>query len=290
MDKTLLERLIKQQESASLDFKRELHKIFDQNGTTKSGHRDELIRDILSLANGNTTTAGETAFLIFGIDEEVNSSGERVIYGVTERIPSAKDILSIIKPASAPPIEDILCELFEIDSKQIFVVTIFPSPYLHETTRKLKTSQKQYSEHVVFIRRGESIEIASAKERVAIQDLKKYRHDESNRIDPVIFGAINGAIVSGSITAAFTEISDQPKNRKNTLILASYILGFIVGGIIGNACKNIIRFKRDIRVIPAKWRPITVVVTVGISLGVSVIVRALLQRIVHRSQPMSSKV
>lgn len=117
-------QLINQAESPALEFKRELHRIFDTDGNIRSRQRDELIRDILALANGNTTTAGENAYLIFGVDDEFDPESGRNVVGVMGKLPSRREILSIIRRASEPPVEDIVCEQVEVEAKIIFVITI----------------------------------------------------------------------------------------------------------------------------------------------------------------------
>jgi hypothetical protein len=85
-----LRHLIDQPESPSLEFKRELHRIFDKDKNIKDRHRDEFIRDILSLANGNTTTAGEKAYLIIGVEDDFDPDSGRVVRGITKDVPTRR--------------------------------------------------------------------------------------------------------------------------------------------------------------------------------------------------------
>lgn len=200
-----LMRLINQAESPSLEFKRELHRIFDKDTNIKNRHRDEFIRDILSLANGNTTAAGEKAYLIIGVDDDFDPDAGRVIHGITGDVPTRRQILSIIRPASEPPVEDLICETVELESKTVLVITIFPSPHLHETTRPLNPIDgKSYSKYVIFIRSGDSIEIANTKERQAIQDVKAFRFANSMKANPMVVGGVVGSMVAGSVANAYS--------------------------------------------------------------------------------------
>jgi tetratricopeptide (TPR) repeat protein len=163
MDSQQLRQLISQPEGLKLDFKRELHKLKDPNQDYAKQQRDEFIRDILSLTNGNFNTADQTGYLIIGVGDELRSDGTRDLFDVSNPL-TPKQILQRVNSACDPPIPDVHCETVEIDGKNIFVVSIPPSPHLHRTIRDLTTPSKTYPAGTVFIRRNEEIFPATPEE------------------------------------------------------------------------------------------------------------------------------
>ncbi|MEG4625212.1 tetratricopeptide repeat protein [Microcoleus sp. w1-18aA5] len=155
MDSQQLRQLISQPEGLKLDFKRELHKLKDSKKDYAKQQCDEFIRDILSLTNGNFNTADQTGYLIIGVGDELRSDGTRDLFDVSNLL-TPKQILQRVNPACEPPIPDVHCEIVEIDGKNIFVISIPPSPHLHRTIRDL-TPRTTYPAGTVFIRRNEEI-------------------------------------------------------------------------------------------------------------------------------------
>ena len=163
MDSQQLRQLISQPEGLKLDFKRELHKLKDPNQDYAKKQRDEFIRDILSLTNGNVNTAEQKGYLIIGVGDELRPDGTRDLFDVSNPL-IPKQILPRVNSACDPPIPDVHCETVEIDGKNIFVVSIPPSPHLHRTIRDLTTPSKTYPAGTVFIRRNEEIFPATPEE------------------------------------------------------------------------------------------------------------------------------
>ncbi len=163
MDSQQLRQLISQPEGLKLDFKRELHKLkhSDQDYAKRQGH--EFIRDVLSLTNGNVNTAEQKGYLIIGVGDELRPDGTRDLFDVSNLL-TPKQILQRVNSACDPPIPDVRCETVEIDGKNIFVVSIPPSPHLHRTRKDLTTPSTTYSAGTVFIRRNEEIFPATPEE------------------------------------------------------------------------------------------------------------------------------
>lgn len=162
MRKEELQELIRQPEGLKLDFKRELHKIYQYDLDYRKQQKDELIRDILSLTNGNFGTANQVGYLIIGVGDELKPDGTRDLFNI-ERTLNPKQILQRVNSACYPPIIDIHCEIIEFYGKNIFVISIPPSPYLHTTIRELITP-KIYPAGTTFIRRNEEIYPATLEE------------------------------------------------------------------------------------------------------------------------------
>lgn len=229
-----LRQLLTESEGTTLEFKRKLYDLDHSDSDIRKRQRDELIKDILALANGSPTTAGDKAYLIIGADDKLQADGTRRLFDVAPEALTKQRILHLVNAACQPRLQDIECEPVEFAGKQMLVITIWPTPHLHETTRELKTTKGQFNEHVVFIRHDENIGVASAKERDAILTLKKVHATHSRTVKPTSFGVVVGGIVGGIMAAA-------PPNREIRLtgpektgrIIAGGIFSAILGGVIG---------------------------------------------------------
>lgn len=192
-----LAALLSQPEGPKLDFKQELT-IYHSDKDVRNWSRDELIKDILALANGNALVAGQPGYLIFGIADKPQPDGTPQILGVTGKIPTRTDILDILNPACMPHIEDIDVQLYEVNKRQILVIMIPPTPHLHETTRELTTKpNKTYSDYVLFMRHNEQVRIASAQEREAIGMAKRQYFKRQRTVKPIPFAIVFGALMLG---------------------------------------------------------------------------------------------
>jgi tetratricopeptide (TPR) repeat protein len=171
MDSDQLFRLLQQAEGLKLDFKKELHRIDHPDRKVKELQRDELVKDLLSLLNGNVGTAGQTAYLIIGAGNELGADKSRDLFDVGEvdvdRL--RKQIIESVNRACNPPVPDIQCDVSSVEGKRILAIIIPPSPHLHETTRRLDTPGAIYQQNTVFIRRAEGTGIASLDESLAIR-------------------------------------------------------------------------------------------------------------------------
>ena len=193
MDIQEIEQLIRQpQESAKVEFKIQLYKLYEPRPKIKSEEKQwadekekqwaELVKDILSLTNGNIGTANQTAYLIIGADDKVKPDGTpniRDIRQVGIKIPNRKEIYDKVNSYCSPRLPDIECDTFLFEGKQLLVISIPPSPYLHKLSKTLKTptgkdKEKHFSTHTVLIRRGDGEEIyeASQEEQAAITQEK----------------------------------------------------------------------------------------------------------------------
>jgi hypothetical protein len=186
-----LRELLAQSEGLKLEFKREYHLnktppsgVNPQDWRTLvDGQKDELIKDILALTNGNVDTADQTAYLIIGASDHKSPDDSRALFDTRSLELSAQRLLEIVNKACYPPLTDLFCELIELDGYWLTVVTIPRSPFVHETTRQLKPmsghldevtgrltikEKTSYTERTAFVRRHEGIYPANKDERRAL--------------------------------------------------------------------------------------------------------------------------
>lgn len=226
MDTLTLQHLLKQKEGPNLEFKAQFHQIFAEDGETKKRQRHELVKDILSLANGSASVAGEPAYLIFGAEDKLGSDGQRKLHDLSQhKLPSVAGLLGIVNALCDPPIDNLYCDLIAVEGKRLFVVTIPPTAQLYETSDRLETPTQTYSKHVVFIRHNETIDIASSKQRIAILELKRIRIMES-RHTPLKFAPHVGMYFGYALGSIAAE-----KHTNDIMADASW--GGIIGAILG---------------------------------------------------------
>ena len=145
MNSETLRQKLSQQESAKLDFKIKLHKIFEPKPAEASKVREwandsnqqwaELVKDILALANGNSGTAAETGFLIIGAANKLNPNGSRDLRDVGDPVPTEREILDKVTSYCRPQSIEIKCCTIVLDEKNLLVVSISPSSYLYSLTK-----------------------------------------------------------------------------------------------------------------------------------------------------------
>lgn len=215
MNSDQLRELIRQPEGLKLDFKREFYDIESTDPNARERQWGEFIKDILALANGNVNIAGETGYIIFGVGDRISAVGTRELFDVGHLKVTRQQILDKVNAASSPPLSDLQCDLLLLGGQRIFVISIPPSPYLHETTRRLITSRGQsYPEHSVFIRRGEGIHTASMPEIQAISA-------EKQRV-------FQGITTPSEVTDTTQEI----ERLSETFIDRSFVLTLVISGIV----------------------------------------------------------
>ena len=267
MDREMLTQLLFCGESATLEFKRELYKINSDDDKSKRRERDELIKDILALANGNAYTAGESGYLVVGAEDKFEVGSSRKLYDVSDAMPTADDLLQIVNAACEPRIRSLTCQPFEIEGSRLFVIVVPFSPYLHETTRKLNTPGGTYSEHVVFIRQESSIRLASAREREVIQRVKRIRAEDKRTASPMWVGAGVGSIIGGPVTARVAEM--QNRDPQIGWWVGTIFFG-ILGGFFGQTYRNLVQIQVDWGRLNLLQKTITVLL--GAVTGLAVIV------------------
>src|SRR6266571_5990453 len=150
MDSNLLERLLHEEESDSLDFKREQY-LFE--GATDA-EKGELLKDILAFANSWRLT---NAFILVGVSEE-RQGGRKKVIGANLHIDDAK-LEEFVNAKTQKPIT-FSYEVSIVDDKEIgiFRIPVQERPfYLRKGFGGLKPN-------AVYIRRGSSTDEAEPEE------------------------------------------------------------------------------------------------------------------------------
>jgi len=96
------------------------------------------------LTNGNVGTSDEVALLVIGADDLLLTDGTRQLYDMSQLQLTTQQIIQKVNSACEPPIPNLYCEKVTIDTKILYVISIPPSPYLHETNRQLTIREGRF--------------------------------------------------------------------------------------------------------------------------------------------------
>lgn len=164
-----LRKLLRQPEGPKLEFKQKFYAISSKSEQRQWG---ELIKDILSLANGNIGYAAQPGYLIIGPEDKLDVSGKRRLNSIEGANVNLSQIQNKVNNNCKPSVPGITLEQLEIDGCQLLIIMISPSPYLHELTRDILTEGIPYYVGAVLIRKGDMVRAASYDEMVAIKNEK----------------------------------------------------------------------------------------------------------------------
>jgi len=285
---TSLSSLLIQDESPILDFKREIHRIDDDNQNVRKQAIDELIRDIIALANANTVFAGETAHLIIGVADKKDANGKRELFDIGEHDLSASRILDIVNAACDPKIENLTCYENMEEGKRLLLITVYPTPYVHETIRRLQPKpDKIFSERTAFVRREQKIGIATQKERETIAQIKHFRFDQKRNPPGVPFGILLGGFVGSTLGYGIIKNYDKLPSTP-AMPAAGGVAGGIFGAIIGWSSASTYKDFYEIRAywhkIPKYLRVPGVIASVGATALITRALSYVLSRILPKAK------
>lgn len=229
-EKQLNELLHEPAEKDWFDFKGKL-KLYQADGKLVERQRDELLKDILGLANGNSHIIRKTKYLIVGADDKkFDGNGRRVLHHVDYKVPSQSDIAKWLSSASSPQIVGIECELISFQGVNLFVITIPPTFDLHETIRELVTSDGHFTEYTVFMRQDEHTHPASVRDGMTIQQLKHLYRQEVTNPSAIWIGAIAGGIVAVlTLEATMRGIRSTPPLPESLIRIILPVFGIYIG-------------------------------------------------------------
>lgn len=268
MNNNLLYKLLyEKKEKDWFDFKRKLE-IYQSDGKPVDKQRDELLKDILGLANGNSYIIRKTKYLIIGADDKkFDGNGMRVLYDVDYKIPDQNELIVWLKNAASPALVEIESELIPFGEVNLWIITIQPTFDIHETTRDLN-AKGHFQKHVVFMRRDQHTEPASVREGVTIQQRKQLYRQEISNPPAGWIGAIAGGIVALFIGNAKITASQTDIEAAGWIIQVLFAaLGIFFGWVTGFVAKQWNETRYDWRYMRF-WQKITLIFIVLIAIVV----------------------
>jgi len=269
LDKKLLKKLLrKSNEQDWLGFKGKL-KLYHADGKVAEQARDEFIKDILGLANGNSHTIRRTKYLIVGADNiQFTENAERVLLDVDYKVPTQSEIAIWLKNACTPGVVGVECELVIYMKTRLFVVVIPPTFDLHETIRDLITPNGKFHKHTVFMRQDEHVIPASVRDGITIQQLKHLFRQEIANPSALWLGLIVGGIVGFIISQAKIRAAQIALPMSENVLLATLtVSGIFFGGSIGWIIKRFNETRYDWRYMTWWERMLLIIVTIILLVG-----------------------
>jgi hypothetical protein len=146
MNDALLEQLLHEGESSSLDYKRQQYPFAGATDDEKS----ELLKDILAFSNGWRHADG---FILIGVEEV--AGGRSIVSGVTSHIPE-NDLQQFVNSKTNRPVT-FSYRAYPFEGKQIGIITVPQQERPNYLTKKYGKLEKQ----VVYYRQGTSTAIAN---------------------------------------------------------------------------------------------------------------------------------
>ncbi|MDP5142570.1 ATP-binding protein [Rheinheimera baltica] len=221
--------LLKREESPILEFKREWYWDDSTPKVEMADKWGELLKDIISLANGYLNCTGEYRYLIIGFSEK-----ERALYNVEfDKIKQLKNLTDFrkilfqkLEGCTKPALLGINIEPVIIESKTLFVFEIQCPTYLIELKRELKTKTRHLDEGVVLIRRGQKTDEVRTATPDEIENLKlefaKYKDSELHkRLNPELGLSTSERSIEKTVqlfidkNASFTLAENFPVKERN---------------------------------------------------------------------------
>jgi len=149
MNDELLEQLLNEDESPSLDFKRDQYPFEEATNEKKS----ELLKDVLAFANAWRRT---DAYILIGVDEA--KGGRSRVVGVQQHLDDAK-LQQFVNSKTQRPVE-FSYQAYALEGVEIGIITI----PMQERPLYLKKDFGKLKKGVVYIRRGSSTDKAKPDE------------------------------------------------------------------------------------------------------------------------------
>ena len=196
MTREELNDLIEQWENAKVDFKREWYWNDNMPNHIKETHKNELVKDIIALTNGDIYSTDKTAYLIIGIDDETR---EIYDFDKTAILPLDRlkqQLLTLLNNYTQP--EFLALELELVDG--VLVISIPPRGSLISLSKDLKLKNNNTDKKgTTYYRVGEDIRVASSE--VVGEFERVLNTDNKQSVSITIHGDVKGVVnaESGSV-------------------------------------------------------------------------------------------
>jgi hypothetical protein len=191
--------------------------------------REQLIRDVLSLANGSLDTIGEPGYLVIGAGEQLNEWGSRELFDVRGQTLDADEIAEQVRPACDPSLAGVRSDLRKVRGAWIQVITIPPCDALYRTTQGLRIDSG-YAAGKVLIRPDGPVLAASRDEVAALDAALEKRRRRPRR--PVVFAMLAGGAL-GLMLGLARVGGIAPVGVQTLVLLLGLALGVLAGYVLG---------------------------------------------------------
>ena len=170
-----LQQLIKEWESAKVDFKRQWYWNDNMSNNIKEVHKNELVKDLIALTNGDIYSINKMAYLIIGIDNK----REHYDFDKSIILPLDKlkqQLFTLLNNYAQP--EFLALDIEFID--EVLVISVPPRGSLISLSKDLKLKNNTDKKGTTYYRVGEDIRVASSE---VIKEFEKtFKKNEQNII------------------------------------------------------------------------------------------------------------
>lgn len=168
MEVSQIRKLLETSENPKLEFKRQWYCSTDQLDDKGWG---EFLKDLITLANGNSGFVGQTGYLIIGAsDEDPQIESQREIFhinndGMLSNLQRLREvILRKLRETCSPPLSNIEVDFIEIEGKKLLVIAVPPPVDVVKLDRDLNTRGMRFKKGTVLIRIGQDVSVADPTE------------------------------------------------------------------------------------------------------------------------------
>jgi hypothetical protein len=176
--------LLEKEESPTLEFKRQWYWDDSTLPIDMADKWGELIKDLISLANGYINKAGEYRYLIFGFSEterktyNLDVSNIKQLKNLTR---FKKDLLQRLEKVTKPSFIDINIKILTVEEDNVLVFEIPCPTQLVELKNELKTKTRHLDQGAILVRKGQkSDEVRTASpDEIEILKLELLKYSES---------------------------------------------------------------------------------------------------------------
>jgi len=189
-----LNNLIEQWENAKVDFKREWYWNNNMPNNIKEVQKNELVKDLIALTNGDVYSTDKTAYLIIGLDDETK---EPYDFNKSVVLPLDKlkqQLLTLLNNYAQP--EFLALEIKFVD--EVLVISVPPRGSIISLSKDLKLKNNTDKKGTTYYRVGEDIRVASSE---VVGEFEKAFGSDKQTVSITIHGGVKGVVnaESGSV-------------------------------------------------------------------------------------------
>jgi len=160
MTREELNNLIEQWENAKVDFKQEWYWNDKMPKNIKEVQKNELVKDLIALTNGDVYSTDKTAYLIIGMDEEIRESYDFDKSVVLPLDKLKQQLLTLLNNYAQP--EFLALDIEFVD--EVLIISVPPRGSLISLSKDLKLKNNNTDKKgTTYYRVGEDIRVASSE-------------------------------------------------------------------------------------------------------------------------------
>ena len=189
-----LKEIVAQGENAKVDFKRQWYWNDNMPNNIKETHKNELVKDLIALTNGDIYSTDKRAYLIVGIDDNTK---EIYNFDKSAILPLGKlkqQLLTLLNNYAQPEFLALDIELVD----EVLVISIPPRGSLISLSKDLKLKNNTDKKGTTYYRVGEDIRVASSE---VVGEFEKVFGSDKQSVSIIIHGDVKGVVnaESGSV-------------------------------------------------------------------------------------------